>query len=380
MKQLHHSENDFFSLIKAGLWEGTINPSKLSINNAVNWDDIYQLAEEQSVVGIVAAGIDWLKNNYPNVTIPKETALQIVGSAMQIEQRNQAMNSFLASVIEKLRTANIYTLLVKGQGIAQCYEHPLWRSCGDIDLLLSPDNYSRAKQLLIPIATIIEPESIAVKHLGLTIDSWNVELHGSLRSGALRKMDKLIDEVQNDVFNYGNYRSWMNGKTQIFIPSSDNDVIFVFTHILKHFFHGGIGLRQVCDWCRLLWTYKDSINRKLLKERIEKAGLMSEWKSFASLAVKYLGMPVEAMPFYSPKAYWSRKAKRIKDIIIKSGNFGQNINYNKHQEQPLVIKKLKSFNRYFRDFISQFMIFPKDAVSVWCWVLKVGASTMLERT
>ena len=58
MKQLHHSENDFFSLIKAGLWEGTINPSKLSINNAVNWDDIYQLAEEQSVVGIVAAGFD----------------------------------------------------------------------------------------------------------------------------------------------------------------------------------------------------------------------------------------------------------------------------------------------------------------------------------
>ena len=107
---------------------------------------------------------------------------------------------------------------------------------------------------------------------------------------------------------------------------------------------------------------------------------MSEWKSFASFAVKYLGMPAEAMPFYSHKTYWARKAKRIKDIIIKSGNFGQNLNNYKEQGHPLAIKKLKSFNRYFRDFISQFMVFPKDAVSVWCWVLKVGASTMLERT
>ncbi len=380
MKKSSHNETAFFTSIKIGLWKDFYSSFELKINNDVNWEDVYQFAEEQSVTGLLASGIDWIKNNVPDVTIPKEIALQIVGSTMQIEQRNKAMNSFLASIIENLRTANIYALLVKGQGVAQCYERPLWRSCGDIDLLLNQDNYCRAKQLLTPMAIAIEPENEVVKHFGLTIDSWTVELHGSLRSGALRKMDRLIDDVQIDVFNYGNVRSWMNGKTQIFIPSADNDVVFVFTHILKHFFHGGIGLRQVCDWCRLLWTYKDSINQKLLAEKIKKAGLMSEWKSFASFAVKYLGMPAEAMPFYSHKTYWARKAKRIKDIIIKSGNFGQNLNNYKEQGHPLAIKKLKSFNRYFRDFISQFMVFPKDAVSVWCWVLKVGASTMLERT
>ena len=290
------------------------------------------------------------------------------------------MNAFVASLIERLRAEDVYTILVKGQGIAQCYKRPLWRACGDVDLFLSEDNYNKALQILSPLATSIEEENEYNKHLAMTIGGWPVELHGTLHSGLWRSIDHELDNVQYDVFYGGRVRSWMNGNTQVFLPAADEDVVFVFAHILQHFYKEGIGLRQICDWCRLLWTYKDSINRKLLKERIEKAGLMSEWKSFASLAVKYLGMPVEAMPFYSPKAYWSRKAKRIKDIIIKSGNFGQNINYNKHQEQPLVIKKLKSFNRYFRDFISQFMIFPKDAVSVWCWVLKVGASTMLERT
>lgn len=379
MKKSVFNETAFFSLLRIGLWEEIKDTPKSLIDNVVNWDVVYQLAEEQSVVGLVASGIDWLKDNVPYFAIPKETALQIVGSTMLIEQRNHAMNSFLASIIEKLRAANIYALLVKGQGIAPCYERPLWRSCGDIDLLLSPDNYSRAKQLLIPIATVIEPESEVVKHLGLTIDSWNVELHGSLRSGALHKMDRLIDEVQNDVYNNGNVRSWMNGKTQIFIPSADNDVIFVFTHILKHFFHGGIGLRQVCDWCRLLWTYRDSLNHKLLVERTRQAGLTSEWKAFASLAVRYLGMPAEAMPLYSPNAYWSWKAKRIKDIILRSGNFGHNLEDIDNQEHhPILIKKFKSFNCYFKDFKSQFVIFPKDAVSVWCWVLKVGTSTLLE--
>ena len=59
----------------------------------------------------------------------------------------------------------------------------------------------------------------------------------------------------------------------------------------------GVGLRQVCDWCRLLWTYKDSLNYGLLEQRIKRAGLMSEWKAFGAYAVDYLGMPVEAIPF-----------------------------------------------------------------------------------
>lgn len=33
-------------------------------------------------------------------------------------------------------------------------------------------------------------------------------------------------------------------------------------------------------------------------------GALGEWRAFAALAVEYLGMPVEAMPLYSPSARW----------------------------------------------------------------------------
>lgn len=51
-----------------------------------------------------------------------------------IEQRNVAQNQFIGALIQKLNATGIKALLVKGQGIAQCYEKPLWRKSGDVDL------------------------------------------------------------------------------------------------------------------------------------------------------------------------------------------------------------------------------------------------------
>lgn len=218
--------------------------------------------------------------------VPQVLALQFAGQAIQLEQRNKAMNAFVANLIELLRKEDIYAILVKGQGIAQCYEKPLWRASGDVDLLLSDSNYVKAKKVLLPLATNVEPEYRSLKHLGMMLkDGFEVELHGMLHSRLSRRVDKIIDEPQDDIFYYGNVRSWNNSGTQVFLPSPDNDAIFVFTHILKHFYIEGIGLRQICDWCRLLWNYKDSLNYGLLISRIKAMGLMSEWKAFGALAI-----------------------------------------------------------------------------------------------
>ena len=135
-----------------------------------------------------------------------------------------------------------------------------------------------------------------------------IEVHGSLRTCLSSRLDEEVDNVQRDVFFAGNVRSWDNGGTTVFLPSPDNDVFFVFTHFIKHFYKEGMSIRQICDWCRLLWTYHDSIDRSLLESRLQKAGLMSEWRAFAAVAVNYLGMPVEAMPLYSADSKWGKKA------------------------------------------------------------------------
>ena len=172
---------------------------------------------------------------------------------------------------------------------------------GDVDLFLNEDNYLKAKKFLLPFASSVEEEYVREKHLGMTINGWVVELHGHLFTEFSRRLNRVIAGVQTSIFKGGEVRSWDNGNTTVYLPSTDNDVVLVFSHILEHFFIEGVGLRQVCDWCRLLYTYRKSLDYGLLGSRLRQAGIMTEWKAFASLAVDTLGMPVEAMPFYDSR-------------------------------------------------------------------------------
>lgn len=306
-----NNQEAFLALVRAGLWEKDV---ELQQYGTTDFDEIMRLAEEQNVIGLVTAGLEHVKD----VKVPQEVLLQFIGQTLQLEQQNKAMNDFIAKLIERMRKADIYVILVKGQGIAQCYEKPLWRASGDVDLLLSDSNYHKAKDFLLPLASGYKPDERYSKHLGMNIDQWYVEIHGTLRTGLSSRIDREVDDVQRDVFYGGNVRSWMNGRTSVFLPSPDNDVFFVFTHFIKHFYKERMNLKQICDWCRLLWTFKDSLNHELLESRIRKAGLMKEWKAFAALAVAYLGMPVEAMPLYDVRGKMSdRRYNKKAELILK---------------------------------------------------------------
>lgn len=359
----------FLELVRAGLWEKN---ARLSIYGNVDYSEIYRFAVEQSVVGLVAAGFEHVED----VRVRKEILLQFVGQALQIEQRNQAMNKFVADLVEKLRKEDVYTLLLKGQGVAQCYIRPLWRACGDIDLFLSEENFNKAKSFLIPFANNVGEEYRYTEHLGMDINSWEVELHGNLRSELTRRIDRELDLVKDDVFYSCNVRPWQNGQTIVFLLGVDNDVVYVFTHILQHFFKKGIGLRQICDWCRLLWFYRDSIKYDLLEKRIRAMGLMSEWKTFAALAVCWLGMPERAMPLYSDNICWQRKAQRVLSDILINGNMGNNTN-DSYRDKGFLFRKIISVWRSVSKGCSHFLIFPQNSIIVLCRTLKTGMLSTL---
>ena len=60
----HESSIDaFFALIRAGLWENCdeFQVSSFRFQATVDWEKVYQLAEEQSVTGVVLAGIEQLR-------------------------------------------------------------------------------------------------------------------------------------------------------------------------------------------------------------------------------------------------------------------------------------------------------------------------------
>lgn len=386
--RLDNNQQAFLALVRFGLWE---SDAQLSKYGKIDYMEVYRLAEEQSVVGIVAAGLE----HVTDVKVPQGELLHFVGSTLQLERRNKAMNTFIAKLIEKLRRSDIYALLLKGQGIAQCYERPLWRSSGDVDLLLSDENYTKAERLLSPLASQIDEEISYAKHKALTIhetygtidqgrmDGWIVELHGLLRSGLWRKVDRVLDRVQYDILCGGNVRSWLNGNTQVFMPRADEDVVFVFSHILGHFFKEGIGLRQICDWCRLLWIYRDNIDESLLKRRLCSMGAMTEWKTFAYLAVNTLGAPKHAIPFYEKSKRWQRQSEKVLSFIVETGNFGHNRDYSYQKKNSFIVYKTISLWKHIKDYFKHSLIFPVDSLKVMtkriCYGVKMVIKQLMKR-
>lgn len=347
----------FFRILRAGLWDEEVRHFPY---DHFEITEVLHLAREQSVVGLIAAGIDNLKD----VHIRNEEIFTIIGLTLQLERRNNEMNCFISRLVDLMSNAGISSVLVKGQGIAQCYERPLLRMPGDVDLLFDYGNYLRAVPFFRTMASRVENERPYDLHLGMYIDSWEVELHGSFRSGLWRRMDQVIDNIQKETFK-GSVRVWHNGGTDVILPSPDNDAVFIFSHILQHFFRGGIGVRQICDWCRLLWRYRDSIDRTQLESRVLSMKIMTEWRAFAAMSVRYLGMPESAMPFYSSATKWKRKSDQIVKIVLRDGNFGHNHDNSYQQRYPPYLRKLISLCRITVYCSRDFLIFPVDSMRVW---------------
>lgn len=352
MTGMKKNSKAFLALVKSGLWEQVV---RLSPFGKVNFNEILSLAQEQTVLGLVTAGL----NHVTDVKIPYETRLMFVGGVSEIEQRNKAMNQFVANLVCRTNAEGIEVLLIKGQEVAQCYARPFWRTAGDIDLLLDGENYENAKRLLVPIADRVEKENRKAKHLGLEFRDITVELHGKMPFELSYLVERVVDDIIASLFRGKQFRVWQNGNTNVFLLDPDSDVIIVFTHFLHHFFIEGVGLKQICDWCRLLWTYREVIDRGLLEKRLGRMGLMSEWKAFASLAVNHLGMLEEAMPFYDKR--YRRRGEKVLSHVMKSGNLGHNNNQKYRSKFSKPLANCITFFHRIVDFTKFIFIFPIDS-------------------
>ena len=78
----NNNTSAFFELLRAGLWSD-VN-SDMRIDEATDWQEIYRLASEQSVLGLVLAGLE-----HSNVKPHQMMLLQWIGEVQMIEQRNK---------------------------------------------------------------------------------------------------------------------------------------------------------------------------------------------------------------------------------------------------------------------------------------------------
>lgn len=234
-----------FILVRAGLWEKVPENLSLFPRSSESWERIFNLAQRQTVTGLVYQGLCQLPDE---LLPPEQQLLHWVATIDRIERANLRMNRVLTELYELFHTNGLHPVLQKGQGIARFYEKPLLRECGDIDFYFSDKEESRqAASLVSQMGCRVSPkadDSLCYYWKGV-----NVEHHTRLTDLHSPFIRKYLYKQEQDPANLTSFRLPGN-PTEITIPSPLLNLVLLNTHIMKHAFGWGIGLRQLCDLAR----------------------------------------------------------------------------------------------------------------------------------
>lgn len=360
-------EREFLELLKAGLWGSQLDLSVFGKDT--DWDVVYQLAKEQTVIGVITDGLSALpKENHG----ARPTMMQFFARTMNLEDENRRMNSFVPQLMTQLERKGVHSMLLKGAGVATCYRQPLHRVVGDIDLLvMDAEEYQKARTLMLMIAEEVENEDVGRKHSTFRYKGMTIEIHGNFRFN-INKQCRLHTPAwkKNRLAEGGRHIEEGLLKGAI-LPPVQFDVLFIFAHLLAHYIGGGIGLRQVSDWLVFLKEHIAKINLQILEEDLDFLGLRKYWEVFGAMAVDQLGFPEELMPLYNKKNI--KKGRIVLQNIFKTGNFGtkQKQEQLKEGANPIA-KKAVTFWGQIPVYARNLRVFPKD--TLWCFKEFIASS------
>ena len=379
------TQEAFLDLLRCGLWGTPLNPSIFGVSErtgdnsgAANlaqssmlshdeWKNIVDMAIEQTVTGVV---FDALLTLPKALRPPKDIYFNLVAQVGDLEEGGYLMNKAIAYLFHAFDKAGIEVFLLKGQAVAQFYPQPLHRVHGDIDLLV-PDaqNFEKAIALMQSLTGEEgEPEDershVVFSLKGVCVEVQGLNVYGIGRrcfqhyidwakeslKGESRKLILQTDRQPND--------DARSPKTAI-LPPMRFDLMFVFVHLMNHFFDGGVGLRQVCDWMRYLHENRSTIDLSQLEKDLHTLGLMPHWQTIASTAVCWLGAPKESIPFYSPS--FDKKGRIALNHILRSGNFGMLRTNVFEEKNSHLMRRFGTLLSLFPSYGRVARLFPADA-------------------
>ena len=309
--------SQFFELLRAGLWGCVADPTLFS-GNETDWLELHKQAKRQTVIGIVFDGMQTL----PEDLRPKRPLyMQWVAQVVRIERANEKLNDTISILFPAYSRKNIFPILLKGQGVAAMYPFPAHRQCGDIDIYVGKEGYKAANEEIVRLGGQRDGNKETVKHLSFYFRDVHIENHRVaatlINPSANRKLRKLIADYlphNTDFFELNGYK--------IAIPPATFNTIYLFVHAFNHLLKGGIGLRQVCDWARLVSVCQPEIDKAFVKKFIASARLMPAAQSFAYIATKYIGLNEDVLPFELNGMKAERKGEILLADIVEKGNFG----------------------------------------------------------
>ncbi|MDR0938977.1 MAG: nucleotidyltransferase family protein [Mediterranea sp.] len=302
----------FLELMRAGLWGSTPALDGFPLTDD-EWVGIHTQARRQTVDGIVYDGVLRLPDELlpPTPLLMRWTA-EIDG----LERVNKRMNKDIAALFRWIKGNDLNAWLLKGQGVAACYEQPLHRRCGDIDIYFpNREDLEKMNLLLREKGVVVQPHANAggIYRGGEFVVEQHIQMADIYRPSLVDYLQWLKHlETRNAV------RWYVEGQT-VLLPSPILAHLISTAHIFKHAMVFGIGFRQLCDAARLSYYYSDRIDSRLLEDVFRRTGIYRWAISLYRMQVSTLGLPEEYLPFPLPKG---EESYPWMENVWKGGNFG----------------------------------------------------------
>lgn len=210
----------------------------------------------------------------------------------------------------------------KGYASAYYYSQPIYRPMGDVDFIVSPENYSAAVEKLIN-AGYTRTGSEHERHEAFRKDKVTFELHSEIKgipNGAdgiateSATAEEKVRALLSDLIQTARIVETQQGK--IVIPDDFHHGLIMLLHVAGHMINdGGVGLRHLCDWA----VYVNRVDVERFRPQLESIGLWTFACQLTAVCSRYLGLP---------KQYWAGEwPEEFLDIfindVLSAGNFGK---------------------------------------------------------
>lgn len=307
MKQ--SSADRFFQLLRFSI--GAFDVFSYDISGGM-WKDMYEIAQQQSLLGILFYGIE----KHPEMRPPRELLLKWYAISEQIKSANLKTNRVAVELSEFFHEQGFRSCILKGQGNALMYPNPYIRTSGDIDIWLEGGH-----DRIMEFVNGRWPGMLERYH-HVEIPAWKgvaVEIHFTPSYMHVPWMNRRMQHwfAEQAEKQFSNRTELPDGTGSICIPTEEFNLIYQLSHIYRHLFSEGIGLRQMMDYYFIIRN--EELGMRNYENELMNLGL----RKFAG-AVMWVLHEVFGLEekFYIVPAD-ERRGKLLLEEILIGGNFGQ---------------------------------------------------------
>ena len=297
-----------------------------------DWKELYAIAQKQALLGVLFHGIRRL----PKELAPEQKLLmQWMVMAEQIRKQNIRLFQDSVKVSKNFENKGFANCILKGQGNALLYPDPYMRTPGDIDIYLSGGR----RKIMKYVDQVCPNQVMRYHHVDFPVMKTAIEVHFTPSYMFCpihnRRMQKWFEEVMGEQCNHR--LSLPDGYGEIHVPQVSFNVIYILSHLYRHIFTEGIGLRQLQDyyfvlvkWHTDLTNLTDSnkslpqmtqINTDLdaLRHKLKYLGLWKFAQAVMFVMKEVFGLSEDRM--IAPMD--EKEGRFLLEEIMRGGNFGQ---------------------------------------------------------